>query len=144
MKTLVSTALVLLIIVGCTTNKTLSATDAPNQTVAAKNDTIRIANDSLEYEVIIIDAGFGSWLAGRAYPRNYYSQTYLEAKNRPWVYEWNIRANNPLRYADLYQMPIDYNSSINYGYEVNYLLYNYLVYFQNKYNQKLGGRVPER
>jgi hypothetical protein len=29
------------------------------------NDTIRIANDTLEYEVIIIDPGFSTWLASR-------------------------------------------------------------------------------
>jgi hypothetical protein len=144
MKTLLYIALVLLIIVGCTTNKTIAAADAPNKSVIVQNDTVRIANDSLQYEVIVIDAGFSSWLAGRAYPRNYYSQSYLEAKNRPWVYEWNIRATNPQTYGDLYQLTIDYGPGINYGYEVNYLLYNYLVYFQNKYNQRLGGRVPER
>lgn len=144
MKTLLYIALVLLIVIGCTTNKTISAADSPEKPAIVQNDTVRIANDSLEYEVIIIDAGFSSWLASRSYPRNYYSQSYLEAKNRPWVYEWNIRVNNPLAYRDLYQMPIDYNPGTNYGYEVNYLLYNYLVYFQNKYNQRLGGRVPER
>ena len=72
MKTLLYTALVLLFIVGCTSNKTISAADTPNKSVAIKNDTVRIANDSLEYEVIIIDPGFTSWLAGRTYPRNYY------------------------------------------------------------------------
>jgi hypothetical protein len=144
MKTLLYIALVLSVIVGCTSNKTISAAGSPNKPAVAQNDTVRIANDSLQYEVIIIDAGFTSWLAGRSYPRNYYSQTYLEAKNRPWVYEWNIRAHNPQQYGDLYQMAIDYSPSTDYGYEVNYLLYNYLVYFQNKYNQRLAGRVPER
>ena len=143
MKTTLYTALVLVLVLACTSNKSLTSTPQPEKTVA-QNDTVRIVNDSLEYEVIIIDAGFTSWLAGRAYPRNYYSQMYLEGKNRPWVYEWNIRATNPLVYGDLYLLPIDYNPSINYGYEVNYLLYNYLVYFQNKYNQRLGGRVPDR
>lgn len=135
--------MVLVLVLACTSNKSLTSTPQPEKTVA-QNDTVRIVNDSLDYEVIIIDAGFTSWLAGRAYPRNYYSQMYLEGKNRPWVYEWNIRATNPAVYGDLYLLPIDYNPSINYGYEVNYLLYNYLVYFQNKYNQRLGGRVPDR
>jgi hypothetical protein len=45
------------------------------------NDTIRIANDTLEYEVIIIDPGFSTWLASRSLPRNYHSQSYLENKN---------------------------------------------------------------
>lgn len=139
MKTLICIALVFVVMLGCTSQKTLS-----DKTVASKNDTVRIANDSLEYEVIIIDAGFPTWLASRSYPRNFYSQTYLESKNRIWVSEWNIRAGNPQRYHDIYGMRIDYDPAINYGYEVNYLLYNYLVYFQNKYNQRLGGNVPDR
>ncbi|MGJ8739147.1 MAG: DUF6146 family protein, partial [Zobellia laminariae] len=28
------------------------------------------------------------------------------------------------------------------GYEVNYKLYNYFIYFQRKYNQRLGPFVP--
>ena len=36
----------------------------------------------------------------------------------------------------------NYETNINYGYEVNYMLYNYLVYFQLKNNQKLGGFSP--
>lgn len=143
MKTILYTALVFALVLACTSNKSMTSNPPPEKAVA-QNDTVRIVNDSLEYEVIIIDAGFTSWLAGRAYPRNYYSQQYLEARNRPWVFEWNIRAANPAVYGDTYLMPIDYNPSINYGYEVNYLLYNYLVYFQNKYNQRLGGRVPDR
>ncbi len=109
--------------------------------VAATQDTVRIANDSLEYEVIIIDAGFSSWLASRAQPRNYHSQSYLEARNRVWVNEWNLRARQPMRYGNMYEMEIDYRANIDYGYEVNYLLYNYLTYFQLTNNQRLGGFV---
>ena len=131
-------ALVFCLMLACTSQKTIG------NTVASTNDTVRIANDSLEYEVIVIDPGFSGWLASRAYPRNYHSQTYLESKNRYWVGEWNIRVSNPQRYGNLYEWRIDYDPHINYGYEVNYLLYNYLVYFQNKYNQRLGGNVPSR
>ena len=109
----------------------------------SKNDTVRIVNDSLEYEVIIIEPGFNTWLASHARPRGYYAQPYLENKNRFWVTEWNVRANQPARYRDMYQMRIDYDPKINYGYEVNYLLYNYLVYFQQTTGQKLGGIVPQ-
>ncbi|VXC20350.1 conserved hypothetical protein [Flavobacterium sp. 9AF] len=104
------------------------------------SDTLRIANKEVEYEVIIIDAGFTSWFNTSARPRNYYSQNYLEARNRVWILEWNRRAMMPLQYnPNLYEMQIDYDNSIDYGYEVNYLIYNYLVYFQLKNNQKLGG-----
>lgn len=128
--------------IACSTKNTVSNRSSKNE-VASKNDTIRIANDSLEYEVIIIDIGFNTWLASRARPRGYYGQSYLENKNRFWVAEWNNRAMSPQRYGDLYQMQIDYRPQINYGYEVNYLLYNYLVFFQQTHNQKLGGIVPQ-
>lgn len=106
---------------------------------AQAQDTVRIANDELEYEVIIIDPGFNSWLAANARPRGYYSQAYLESRNAIWVNEWNIRVGQALRYGDLYQLRIDYNRQIDYGYEVNYLLFNYLVYFQQSNRTSFGG-----
>lgn len=106
------------------------------------SDTLRIENEELEYEIIIIDPGFTSWFNSFAQPRGFYGQHYLEARNRVWVIEWNNRARNPLQFNTLlYELPIDYQSSINYGYEVNYLLYNYLVYFQLTNRQNLGGFV---
>jgi hypothetical protein len=102
-------------------------------------DTIVIANKDLEYEIIIIDVGFNSWLASNARPRQFYSQQYLEARNRFWVLEWNLRANNPMRYnPSLYEMTIDYQPNIDYGYEVNYMLFNYLTFFQLNNNTQFG------
>lgn len=132
-----------LIIISCTANKT-SITKNKN-TAPKTSDTIKIANKDIEYEVIIIDPGFSTWLNSLAYPRGFYDQTYLEAKNRQYINEWNYRYSQPQQYSrDLYEMSIDYDSTINYGYEVNYLIYNYMVYFQNNYRQKLSGRVPFR
>lgn len=113
-----------------------------SDTTQSNQDTIRIANEELEYEIIIFDPGFNAWLMSNARPRGYYSQSYLEARNRVWVLEWNLRANLPLQHRNLYEMRIDYDSNTNYGYEVNYLLFNYLVYFQQKNNVKLGGFAP--
>jgi hypothetical protein len=76
--------------------------------------------------------------ASRSLPRNYHSQSYLENKNILWVGEWNRRVLQPFRYnRNLYEMTINYNQNIDYGYEVNYLIYNYMVFFQNTYKQKL-------
>ena len=135
--------IVLAIVIGCTTSKSVvSKVTNPNPIAT---DTIRIANDSLEYEVIIIDPGFSTWLASRAFPRNYNSQSYLENKNRFWITEWNSRVLQPFRYSpNLYEMTINYDPTIDYGYEVNYLIYNYMVYFQNTYKQNLFGYVPPR
>ena len=136
-------AIIICVIVGCSTSK--SVVVEKEKPTGIKSDTIRIANDKLEYEVIIIDPGFSSWLASNAQPRNYHSQSYLESKNQIWISEWNNRVRQPMRYSpNLYEMTIDYTPSIDYGYEVNYLIYNYLVYFQNTYKQKLFGYVPLR
>lgn len=126
---------------GCNSTST---SVAQNTAAKTSNDTIRIANDSLQYEVIIIDGGFNYWLNSTARPRGSYSQTHLESRNIPWVTEWNNRAMSPRnnRERELFQMPINYQYGTNYGYEVNYLIYNYLVYFQLKNNIRLGGFVP--
>ena len=106
------------------------------------SDVVRIANDSLEYEVIIMDGGFNSWLASQAKPRGFYSESYLENRNQIYVSEWNSRALQPQRYGSLYEMQINYDRSIHYGYEVNYLIYNYMIYFQTANKQQLGGFAP--
>lgn len=138
MKKLVYFGLVLLSFWACSTSKNIPVNeDKTSQTKAS--DTIRIANKDLEYEVIIIDPGFTYWLNSQAKPRNFYSQTYLEGRNRIYVAEWN---NRVLYKPNLYEMSIDYSPNIDYGYEVNYLLYNYLVYFQIKNKQQLAGFVP--
>jgi hypothetical protein len=136
-------SLILCIIIGCNSSK--STISRPEKTAKIKNDTIRIANDSLQYEVIIIDPGFSTWLVSMAQPRNFNSLTYLETKNQIYVNEWNNRVMQPQRYnPNLYEMTINYEPQIHYGYEVNYLIYNYMIYFQNTYKQKLNGYVPMR
>lgn len=146
MKKYVSILIVLLTIIACSSaSQNIASTDTTSASNKKISDTVRIANDSLEYEVIIIDNGFSTWLASRAYPRNYYSLQYLENKNYLYVTEWNNRFSQPQRYnPNLYEMSIDYRQDIHYGYEVNYLIYNYMIYFQNTYKQKLWGYVPSR
>ncbi|MEO7976350.1 DUF6146 family protein [Flavobacterium sp.] len=141
MKNCIYILIILFTIIACSSTKT--GIKEPSNKSLAVNDTVRIANDSLEYEVIIIDNGFSSWLASRAQPRNFYSLSYLENKNQWYVTEWNNRVLQPQRYnPSLYEMTIDYRPDIHYGYEVNYLIYNYMIYFQNTYKQKLAGYVP--
>jgi len=138
MKAFVYFLLIGVLFIGC--NSTKNITNSNQETVSyTENDTITISNEELEYEIIIIEPGFNAWLVSSARPEGFYSQQYLENKNLFYVTEWNIRASQPLNYnPNLYQMQIDYQSGIDYGYEVNYKLYNYFVYFQRKYNQQLG------
>jgi len=135
--------ILLFIILGCNTTK--STLTSGDKVLTTQNDTIRIANDELQYEVIIIDPGFSSWLASMAHSRSYHSQSFLENKNRIYITEWNRRVLQTQQYSfNLYEMTINYEPFIDYGYEVNYLIYNYMIYFQNTYKQKLNGYVPTR
>ncbi len=45
-------------------------------------------------------------------------------------------------YNYLYEIQIDFDRNIHKGYEVNYVIYNYMVYFQINNEQQLGGFVP--
>ena len=107
------------------------------------SERVRIGDPETEYEITIIDPGFYTWLMSIARPEGYYSQEFLENRNRILVINWNQRAMLPTQYdPDLYQFPIDYQPGIDYGYEVNYKLYNYFIYFQRRYNQRLGPWLP--
>ncbi len=121
-----------LFLVGCgsTTKTTTDDTQLPE-------GAVRIANDDLEYEIIIIDPGFETYLYTIAKPANYYSQSYYETKNKFYVTEWNIRATNPLRYnSKIYENVIDYDFNVDYGLDVNYKLYNYFKFVERNYGQK--------
>ena len=100
-------------------------------------DTIRIVNEELEYEILIIEMGFESWLVTQK-PMWYYSNNTLAIKNQFYVIEWNQRVLQPLVYnSSLYEQQINYDPTIDYGIEVNYKLYMYFQFFQQKYKQKL-------
>ena len=126
----------LAIVFSCKPNKPISSSDLASVDIA-EIDTIRIQNEELEYEVLIIDVGFDAWLATQR-PMGYYTQSTLENKNKFYVSEWNRRVNSPLEYGPLlYSQPIYYQYHIDYGMEVNYLLFMYFEFFQKKYKQRL-------
>ena len=126
------------------TTKAISISDKEQATFnQTQGDTIAIGDDKTEYEITIIEPGFNTWLQSIARPEGFYSQSYLESRNNVWVIEWNQRVAQPLKYdTSLYELTINYSSNVDYGYEVNYKLYNYFVFFQRKYNQRLGSFVP--
>lgn len=104
---------------------------------------VEIADEKTEYEIIIIEPGFYVWLQSIARPEGYYSQSFLENRNSLMVMNWNQRVLQPRLYnPNLYELQINYDPNIDYGYEVNYKLYNYFIFFQRKYNQRLGPFIP--
>ncbi|MDO6596810.1 DUF6146 family protein [Oceanihabitans sp. 2_MG-2023] len=141
MKSLIYILFICTLLVACNTTKNKPVVQETKH--AIENDTVSIINKELEYEVIIIEPGFNTWLVSRAKPEGYYTQSYLENKNILFVNEWNTRVLNPSKYdPNLYEMRINYEYGVDYGYEVNYKIYNYFIFFQLQYNQQLTGFIP--
>ena len=141
MKNIIGVLVIILAIVilsSCGTTRTAAdSSSAGNDRPEKPSDTVRIVNDSLEYEVIIIEPGFNSWLATQP-PRGYRAQAGMDISNDFKIPLYNLRVNQPLQYdPSLYPFRIDYDPTIDYGYEVTYLLFNYFRYFEQRYNQRL-------
>lgn len=104
------------------------------------SDTIvfDLKNDTTEYQLIIIDIGFESWLATQK-PVDYYSNEYLRTWNIRYVTEWNYLYNSG-RYPEYIGSYVDYRSDTDYGIDLNYRLYQYFQFFENKYKISLVKR----
>ena len=145
MKYIVGITVVALMIASCSSTKKNLEISEQEQTVfeQTEKDTVAIANAESKYEIIIIEPGFYTWLNSIARPEGYYSQHFMENRNELFVLEWNRRVLDPGRYnQNLYFWQIDYDRNIDYGYDVNYKLYNYFIYIQRKYNEQLGPFLP--
>lgn len=133
MKNIIYFLAIALIIISCGTSNKVENSTTQNDLEKA----VVIENDSLEYQIIIYDIGFSVYLNTIAQPENYYEQSYYENKNIFYVTEWNIRANNPIKYGDFFANRIDYNPMVDYGLEVNYKLFNYFKFVEYKYRIRL-------
>ena len=140
MKRLIYILFISVTLFSCSSSQSINENESDNK--VSEGDIVRIANDELEYEIIIFDPGFNTWLQSTARPEGYYSQEFLETRNYQYVIAWNQRVMQPNRYNGMYEMMIDYDRNIDYGYEVNYKLYNYFIYFQLMNNQQLTNFIP--
>lgn len=99
-----------------------------------REEPVVMVNDSLAYEVIIIDVGFSNYLNTVAKPIWYYSEAYYRNNNIWYVNKWNSRVGEPEKYdMNIYEQRIEYEPNIDYGLEVNYKLYNYFKFVELKY-----------
>lgn len=104
--------------------------------VHAQGDTLRFdpgseSTDSLEYELIVLDPGYESFLVLQP-SMEFYAQFYYEMWNSRYVTEWNYRHMNPMQFGTIYEVYIDYQESIDYGLELNYRLYYYFKFFEKE------------
>ncbi len=144
-RTLFTLSIVSLVFISCSSSKKQVDLSAEEKQVfeSTDQDTVKIADAESEYEILIIEPGFNNWLNSIARQKGYYSQHFLENRNELFVLEWNRRVLLPTRYdPQLYLWQIDYDRTIDYGYDVNFKLYNYFIYIQRKYKQRLGPYLP--
>lgn len=143
MKAILPFLLCTILVASCKSYNNTQVIDNEIDESLVQSDTVTISSDESDYEIIIIEPGFNAWLISNARPEGYYSQSYMENRNQIYVQSWNQRVLQPQIYdPSLYELRIDYDPRTDYGYEVNYKLYNYFIYFQLKYKQRLSSFVP--
>ncbi len=90
-------------------------------------------NDSVEYELIVFDPGYDTYIQSLPYPKDYYSNDYYQSWNRRYVDVWNYRCGQPSLFGDFYDTTIYYDSLIDYGLEFNFRLYHYFLFIEKQY-----------
>jgi len=95
------------------------------------------ASDSTEYELVVFDPGFDSWFATNRKPKWFHSHSFYKNWNIIYVNEWNYRATTQ-GYKEPYDYTINYESNLNYGPDVDFELYWWFKFMEDKYNMKLA------
>jgi hypothetical protein len=95
------------------------------------NDKTSGTDDTITYELLIIDPGFENWFLTYRKPLWYHSQTYLEMWNRRYVSAWNSKYLTG-RNARFFESYIDYQPHIDYGLELNHKLFYYFQYVEKR------------
>ena len=85
--------------------------------------------DSLEYELIVMDPGFETWYMLQNTPARYRSPQYYEGWNQQYVSAWNYLATQPGR-RSFFQTIVGYEPGEDYGFELNHKLFYYFQYVE--------------
>lgn len=115
--------LFILLIFACSSNKELSVQTTEKE----------IENDSISYELIVLDPGFETWFLPNSRASWNRSQDYYENWNRRYVNAWNYKEMG-YRHFQLLDGYIDYNPQVDYGVEINHKLFYYFQYVEHVLN----------
>lgn len=89
-------------------------------------------NDTIEYELLIIDPAFERWYLLNHRPEGFYSLEYLENWNRLLSNQWNSMFSRRIRPECMPGNYLQYNSGISYGITLNHKLFHYFMYMQER------------
>ena len=143
MKTNLTLLLLLFILFGmgmqaCFTKRYQETDATPGNRHAAPLDTLRLEpatsekGDTVEYELIIMDPGFDIWFIANRNSIDFYSDSYLETWNQILAMQWNSLHGRRLSAGCQPSFYLDYRSEVNYGKELNYQLFYYFRYADQK------------
>lgn len=92
-------------------------------------DKAIISTDSSEYELVILDLGFESWFATHNLLAAAHSKEYYKNWNERYILEWNRLY---LKGHPYFENLIDFSPMEDYGFDVNYKLYHYFLFVEDK------------
>jgi len=127
MKKLVLLGLVIIVVYGCS---------SPKKSFVSEKTAGRVAIDSTEYEITIIDPDFDRWYIGHYSPALERTNEYYRSMNSQGVINWNQYFTRN-RYSTVIGSYISYNPSVDYGLEVNRRLYWYFRFIEENYRIRL-------
>lgn len=100
-------------------------------------------NEAGEYDIVVMDPGYELFLNSRAYPKGYFTESYLASRNRVLVNIWNQRHAAPQAYnPNIYEVYIDYESTIEYGLTFQWKLFNFFMFVEDQTGERIDGLSP--
>ncbi|MDH6310229.1 hypothetical protein M2451_003180 [Dysgonomonas sp. PFB1-18] len=88
-------------------------------------------------EITVLEEGYDTFLKQQQ-PKEFFTEQELKSKNISLVNEWNIRCKNPSQYDPaIYEAPIDYSPTTDYGLNVECNIYMFLKFINEKYSLRL-------
>jgi hypothetical protein len=102
-----------------------------------QKDSVAIAQgDTTEYELMVFDIGFENWLHTHSKPKWYYEKEYYRSQNNRYVSSWNSKVRSTMGRPP-FEYEIDYDQKVDYGLELNWKLFWYFRYLEEKLGIKL-------
>ena len=107
---------------------TLAGQTKPVDLVALPDTAVE---EETEYVLMVIEPGYEAYLVSQL-PMEYYPESYYKTWNQQYATEWNIRyLTGPRR--ELFRNEINYDPMTDYGLELEYHLYYFFRFFEDKY-----------
>lgn len=116
------------------------ACNPAKQSVKTSAKVIQTSEDSIEYELVIVDLNFDHWYLMNYSPAKDHTNELYRSKNQIAVANWNYYYQQGL-YTKVIESLIDYRPEIDYGIEVNRKLYWYFKYVGEEYKIRLFNTI---